>query len=129
MLDELLINLGNIKGEKKGTFWYGNLLVFLILYFLNDTPGSGRRQWAFDIPVERRLKQSIVALGSQRDDKVWGYFKAFQKYIRSRLRVPKHIVEKYSTDICFMVKKDETLMEAVNVGSGLVSLVEIHGMF
>lgn len=33
--------------------------------------------------------------------------------MRSRIRVPKNIVEKYSTDICFMVKKDETLMEAV----------------
>lgn len=56
MLDELLINLGKIKGEKKVTFWYGNLLVCLMLYFLNDTPGFGKRQWAFDIPVGRQLK-------------------------------------------------------------------------
>lgn len=47
MLEELLIKLGNIKGEKKGTFWYGNLLVCLMLYFLNDTPSFGRKQWAF----------------------------------------------------------------------------------
>lgn len=52
-LEELLINLGKIKGEKKGIFWYGNLLVFLMLYFLNHTPGTGRKQWDFDIPVGR----------------------------------------------------------------------------
>lgn len=33
--------------------------------------------------------------------------------MRSRVRVPEYIIEKYSTDICFMVKKDETLMEEV----------------
>lgn len=64
MLDELLINLGKIKGEKKGTFWYDNLIVFLMLYFMNDTPNFGKRQWEFDILVRRQLKQSIAALGS-----------------------------------------------------------------
>lgn len=113
ILDELLISLGKTNGDKKGTFQYGNLLVCLMLYFLNDTPGSSKKQWAFDIPIGRQLKQSIAALGSQRDDKIWGYFKSFQKSMRSRVRVPKHIVEKYSTNICFMVKKDETLMEAI----------------
>lgn len=44
---------------------------------------------------------------------MWGYFKAFQKAMKKRERKPKHIIDKYSTDICFMVKKDETLMEAM----------------
>lgn len=92
MVDELLINLGKIKGEKKGTFQYGNLIVFLMLVFMNDTPDFGKRKLAFDIPVGRQLKQSISALGSQRDVKVWGYFKAFQKSIKSTVRVPKYIV-------------------------------------
>lgn len=91
MLDELLINLGKIKGEKKGIFWYGNLIVLLVLFFLNETPGFGKRQWAFDISVGKQLKQSIASLGSQRDDKVWGYFKAFQKAMKSRERIPKLI--------------------------------------
>lgn len=77
MWDELLINLGKIKGEKKGTFRYANLIVCLILFFINETLSFGKRQWAFDIPVRRQLKQSIATLGSQRDDKVWGYFKEF----------------------------------------------------
>lgn len=62
MLDELLINLGKIKGEKKGTFRYGNLIVHLILFFMNETPIFGKRRWAFDIPVWRQLKQSIATL-------------------------------------------------------------------
>lgn len=33
--------------------------------------------------------------------------------MKQRERVPKHIVDKYSTKICFMVKKDENIMEAV----------------
>lgn len=65
MLDELLINLGKIKGEKKGTFQYGNLIVHLMLFFINETPNFRKRQWAFDIPVGRQLKQSIATLGSQ----------------------------------------------------------------
>lgn len=113
MLDELLINLGKIKGEKKRTFRYGNLIGCLMLFFMNDTPNFGKRQWAFDILVGRQLKNSTATLGSQRDDKIWGYFNSFQKSMRSRERVPKHIVEKYSTNICFMVNKDETIMEVV----------------
>lgn len=94
MNDEMLINLGKIKGEKKGIFWYGNLIIYLMLFFLNETPSFGKRQWPFDISIGRQLKQSIGSLGSQRDDKVWGYFKAFQKAMKSRERVPKHIIEK-----------------------------------
>lgn len=52
-------------------------------------------------------------LGKDRDYIMWGYFKEFQKAMKKRDRIPKHIVDKYSTDICFMVKKDETLMEEV----------------
>lgn len=77
MNDELIINLGKIKGEKKGIFRYGNLIVCLMLFFLNETPSFGNRQWAFDIPIGRQLKKSIASLGSLQDDKVWGYFKAF----------------------------------------------------
>lgn len=32
--DELMANLEKIKGDKKRTFWYGNLLVFFMLHFL-----------------------------------------------------------------------------------------------
>lgn len=49
-------------------------------------------------------------MGSLRD---WGYFKLFQKAMKSRERIPKHVVEKYSIEIYFMVKNYETLMEAV----------------
>lgn len=33
--------------------------------------------------------------------------------MKLRERIPKYIVYKYSTKICFMVKKNETLMKAV----------------
>lgn len=88
------INEGKIKGDKKGTFRYGNVLVCLILFFLNDTLDTGRKQCAFDIPIGKQLKQSLIAFKSLRDDKVWGYLKPFQKSVRSRIRVLEHIVEK-----------------------------------
>lgn len=52
-------------------------------------------------------------MGQSREFTLWGYFKAFQKVTKKRERAPKHIVDKYSTEICFMVKKDDTLMEVV----------------
>lgn len=64
MKDELIINLGKIKGEKSGVFQYGNLIVSLMLFFLNETPSFGKRQWAFDIPIGGQLNQSIASLGS-----------------------------------------------------------------
>lgn len=59
MLDELLINLGNIKGENKGTLQYANLIVCLMLFFMIETLGFARRQWAFDISVEGKGKGII----------------------------------------------------------------------
>lgn len=79
MCDELISNLGNIKGEKKGTFWYGNLIVCLMLLFFNEISGSGKRQWAFDISVGKQIKDVLRNLGPDKDSIMWGYFKAFQK--------------------------------------------------
>lgn len=63
MGDEFMLNLGKIKGEKKGVFWYGNLIVFLMLFFLNETPGSGKRQWDFDILIGKQIKDALRNLG------------------------------------------------------------------
>lgn len=78
MCDELIINLGKIKGEKKGTFWYDNL-VCLMLFFLNGLPETGKNWWAFDIPVAKQIKDSIRNMGEEkdRDSILWGYFKSF----------------------------------------------------
>lgn len=51
MCNEFIINLWKIKGEKKGIFWYGNLVVCLMLFFLNELPRTDKTQWAFDILV------------------------------------------------------------------------------
>lgn len=84
-----------------------------MLFFLNELLGTGKTQWAFDIPVEKQIKDAIRNIGQDRDSILWGYFKSFQKALRKRERVPKHIVDKYSNEIYFMVKKDKTLMEVV----------------
>lgn len=77
MCDELISNLVNIKGDKKGTFRYGNLIVYLMLFFLNEIPRSGNKQWAFDILVRKYIKDALRNLGQDRESILWGYFKAF----------------------------------------------------
>lgn len=42
MCDELISNLGKIKDDKKGIFSYENIIVCLMLFFLNEIPGSVR---------------------------------------------------------------------------------------
>lgn len=113
MRSELMLNLVKIKGIKRGNFRYGNLIVCLMLYFWNELPGLGKKHWAHDISVGMQIKEAITSLGTSRDEKLLGYFKTFQENMRQRERISKNIVQKYSTDICFMVKTDETLMEAV----------------
>lgn len=108
-----MLNLKKIKGTKECTLRYGNLIVCLMLYFLNELPGLGKKQWAHDILVGMQIKKSITGLGTDRDENLWGYFKTFQKNMRQREIISKNIMEKPSTDICFMVKTDETLMEPV----------------
>lgn len=41
---KLMINLGKIKGVKKGTFRFGNLNVYLMLYFMNELPHLGKKR-------------------------------------------------------------------------------------
>lgn len=67
---ELMINLGKIKGVKKGTFRFGNLIVFLMLYFMNELPSQGKKCWAHDIAVGMQIKEAITSLGSNRDEKL-----------------------------------------------------------
>lgn len=63
MLDELMVNLEKIKGDRKGTFQYGSLFIYLLLFFLNKIPGSGRKQWAFDMFVGKPIQNSLIELG------------------------------------------------------------------
>lgn len=49
--DELIDNLKKIKGDKKGTFRFGNLLVCLMLYITKQVHCIGRRDFGFDILV------------------------------------------------------------------------------
>lgn len=51
--DELLDNLKKIKGDKKGTFHFGNLLVYSMLYFTYEIPDIGHKDFAYDIPIGR----------------------------------------------------------------------------
>lgn len=49
----MLDNLKKIKGDKKGTFCFGNLLVCLMLYFIKEIPSIGHKDFAYDIPIGR----------------------------------------------------------------------------
>lgn len=49
--DELIENLDKIKGDKKGTFKFGNMLACLMLYFSKEIPGMGHKDFAYDISI------------------------------------------------------------------------------
>lgn len=49
--DELIDNPKKIKGDKKGTFCFGNLLVCLMLYFTKEIPNISHKDFGYDIPV------------------------------------------------------------------------------
>lgn len=70
--------------------------------------GYGKIQCAFDRLVATQIAQVLDQQGDkQQKANLWPFFKTFQE------EIPKEIVEKYKDTICFMVNKDECMMEAV----------------
>lgn len=53
--DELIDNLKKIKGDKKCTFRFGNLLVLLMMYFTKEIPSTGHKDFGYDILVGKKL--------------------------------------------------------------------------
>lgn len=111
--DELLDNFKEIKGDKKGTFHFGNLLVCLMLYFTKEILDIGHKDFVYDIPIGRQIKEAIIGTGANTDDMVKAYLKKFQTKMKAREMIPQSIVDKYDKQICFVIKRDETWMEAV----------------
>lgn len=114
--NDLLINLKKIKQDKKHTFKFGTLIIYLALYFMNEILDvQAKVQWAYDKPVAMQIQEGIMGIGdaTMRISTMCGYLKTFQATMKRREIIPKEIVEKYEKTICFMVDKDQCLMEAV----------------
>lgn len=77
-----------IKGDKKGTFHFGNLLVCLMLYFTKDIPGTRHKNSGYDILVGKKLQEAFTSMGTNRDNNITNYFKTFQSKMRARERIP-----------------------------------------
>lgn len=112
--DELIENLKKIKGDKKGTFLFGNLLVCLMLYLTKEFPSTGPKDFGYDILVGKQLQETFTSMWIARDNNIIDYFKTFQSKMRARERIPQSIVEKYDKKIWFVIKRDEALMEAIS---------------
>lgn len=115
LLEELLRNLKKIKLDKNNVFKFGSLIVYLALYFMDEIPGIGRAQWAFDLPVSTQIKQGLQRLGNKENQtaSLWSFFKTFQGRMKNRERIPKEVVVKYANTICFMVDRDQCNTEVV----------------
>lgn len=102
---QLIENIGKIKNNKKNSFKYGNLLLCLFFYFMNEFARVGKVQWEGDRPVAIQIKDILYRIGDRKERKtaIWGYFKSFQSEMQARERIPKSIVEKHKDTICFMV--------------------------
>lgn len=93
--DELIDNLKKIKGDKKGTFRFGNLLVCLILYLTKEVPCIGKKDFGYDIPVGKQLLDIFTSMGIDKENKITEYFQAFKAKMKTRERLPQSIVDKY----------------------------------
>lgn len=102
-----------IKGEKKGTFRFGNILMCLFLYITKEVPGIGRKEFGCDIPVGKQLLDIFTNMGDDSEKNIIEYFQAFKARMKTRIRLSQSIVDKYQKKICFVIKKDEIWMEAV----------------
>lgn len=111
--DELIDNLKKIKGDKKGTFRFGNLLVCLMLYLTKQVPGIGKKDFGYDILVGKQLFDIFTGMGIDKDNNITKYFQAFKAKIKKKERLPQSIADKYEKEICFVIKKDEIWMETV----------------
>lgn len=111
--DELTDNLKKIKGDKKGTFHFRNLLVCLMLYFTKEIPSTRPKYFGYDILVGKQLQEAFSSMGTAKDNNITEYYKYFQAKIKTRERLPQSIVDKYDKEIYFVIKKDETWMEVV----------------
>lgn len=65
LLEELLNNLKKIKTDKKNVFKFDTLIIYLVLYFMNEIPKTGRVQWAYHLQVASHIKQGLQRLGNR----------------------------------------------------------------
>jgi len=114
LVNQLFENL-QIKKDKKNSFKYGNLILCLFFYYMNELPRSSGWIWQNDRPVAIQIRDYLHGLGDAKARKIalWGYFKNFQSMMHARERIPQSLVEKYRDTVCFMVETDQCLMEAV----------------
>lgn len=58
---------------------------------MNEVPGVGKVQWAYDRPMAVQIKEALEGLGDSQAHKaiMWGYFKTFQSMMQIRERIPK----------------------------------------
>lgn len=76
--DELINNLGKIKKDKKGTFRFGKLLVYLMLHIKKQVPDIGNKNIGFDIPVGKQLSDLLNNMGENKEKNINEYFQALK---------------------------------------------------
>lgn len=77
-------------------------------------PDSDKIQLPLDKPIGTQIAKILDRQGDQQHKaNLWAFFNIFQEEMKSMVRIPKKIVEKYKDTICFMVNKDECMIEAV----------------
>ena len=66
---QLMENLGKIKKDKKNSFKYGNLLLFLFFYFMNEVPRFGKFQWQANKLVAIQIRDILHKVGDSKTRK------------------------------------------------------------
>lgn len=93
--DELIDNLKKIKGDKKGTFRFGNLILCLMLYITKHVPDIGKKYFGFDISVGKQLLDLLNNMGDNIEKNLNEHFQALKDQMKTRIRLSQAIVDKY----------------------------------
>lgn len=88
-------------------------MIGLFFYFQGYFPGVGDIQWSVDQLVTKQIRESLQAVGTRYPEVLNKYFDEFKWKMSQRMRISGDIVKKYEDDICFIIKVDECIMEAV----------------
>lgn len=75
-LKELLLENIKMSKQKNYAFWYGSLLVSLVMYYLESLPAKDNVIWESSVPIARQILRYLNSLDN-REEISNNYFKSF----------------------------------------------------
>lgn len=92
---------------------FGSLIMCIFFHIQKYFPSIGDVVWDQNKLVTRQINEYITQLGENFENLMNAYFDEFKKRMKRTMRIPKELVTKYYSDICFLVDMNNTFLQAV----------------